>query len=40
MEWFPLGDMPAMIASGDIRAASTSAAVLLMGRAPVIEKRS
>ena len=33
MEWFPLGDMPAMIASGEIRAASTSAAVLMIGRA-------
>jgi 8-oxo-dGTP pyrophosphatase MutT (NUDIX family) len=31
MEWFPLGDMPAMIASGEIRAASTSAAVLMIG---------
>jgi 8-oxo-dGTP pyrophosphatase MutT (NUDIX family) len=30
MEWFPLGDMPAMIASG---AASTSAAVLMIGSA-------
>jgi 8-oxo-dGTP pyrophosphatase MutT (NUDIX family) len=33
MEWFPLGDMPAMIASGQIRAASTSAAVLMIGSA-------
>ena len=33
MEWFPLGDMPAMIASGEIRAASTSAAVLMIGSA-------
>ena len=33
MEWFPLGDMPAMIASGEIRAASTSAAVLVIGNA-------
>jgi 8-oxo-dGTP pyrophosphatase MutT (NUDIX family) len=32
MEWFPLGDMPAMIASGEIRAASTSA-VLMIGSA-------
>ena len=31
MEWFPLGDLPAMIASGEIRAASTSAAVLMIG---------
>jgi 8-oxo-dGTP pyrophosphatase MutT (NUDIX family) len=31
MEWFPLGDMPAMIAGGEIRAASTSAAVLMIG---------
>ena len=31
MEWFPLGDMRAMIASGEIRAASTSAAVLMIG---------
>jgi 8-oxo-dGTP pyrophosphatase MutT (NUDIX family) len=30
MEWFPLVDLPAMIASGEIRAASTSAAVLMM----------
>ena len=28
---FPLGDTPAMIASGEIRAASTSAAVLMIG---------
>jgi 8-oxo-dGTP pyrophosphatase MutT (NUDIX family) len=34
MEWFPLGDLPAMIASGEIRAASTSAAVLMIGSAP------
>ena len=33
MEWFPLGDLPAMIASGEIRAASTSAAVLMIGSA-------
>jgi 8-oxo-dGTP pyrophosphatase MutT (NUDIX family) len=33
MEWFPLGDVPAMIAGGEIRAASTSAAVLMLGRA-------
>jgi hypothetical protein len=33
MEWFALGDMPAMIAGGEIRAASTSAAVLMIGRA-------
>ena len=33
MEWFALGDLPAMIASGEIRAASTAAAVLMMGRA-------
>jgi 8-oxo-dGTP pyrophosphatase MutT (NUDIX family) len=33
MEWFPLGDTPAMIASGEIRAASTSAAVLMIGSA-------
>jgi 8-oxo-dGTP pyrophosphatase MutT (NUDIX family) len=33
MEWFALGDMPAMIASGEIRAASTSAAVLMIGSA-------
>ena len=33
MEWFPLGDMRAMIASGEIRAASTSAAVLMLGSA-------
>jgi 8-oxo-dGTP pyrophosphatase MutT (NUDIX family) len=33
MEWFALDDMPAMIASGEIRAASTSAAVLMIGRA-------
>jgi 8-oxo-dGTP pyrophosphatase MutT (NUDIX family) len=33
MEWFALGDLPAMIASGEIRAASTSAAVLMIGRA-------
>jgi 8-oxo-dGTP pyrophosphatase MutT (NUDIX family) len=32
MEWFALDDLPAMIASGDIRAASTSAAVLMIGR--------
>lgn len=32
MEWFPLGDLPAMIAGGEIRAASTAAAVLLIGR--------
>ena len=31
MEWFALADMPAMIASGEIRAASTSAAVLMIG---------
>jgi 8-oxo-dGTP pyrophosphatase MutT (NUDIX family) len=31
MEWFSPGDMPAMIASGEIRAASTSAAVLMIG---------
>jgi 8-oxo-dGTP pyrophosphatase MutT (NUDIX family) len=31
MEWFPLGDMRAMIANGEIRAASTSAAVLMIG---------
>ena len=30
MEWLALGDMPAMIASGEIRAASTSAAVLML----------
>jgi 8-oxo-dGTP pyrophosphatase MutT (NUDIX family) len=29
MAWFPLGDLPAMIAGGEIRAASTSAAVLM-----------
>jgi hypothetical protein len=29
--WFPLGDLPAMIAGGEIRAASTSAAVLMIG---------
>src|SRR6202167_4226306 len=34
MEWFTLGDMPAMIASGEIRAASTSAAVLMIGSVP------
>ena len=33
MESFPLGDMPSMIASGDIRAASTAAAVLMIGGA-------
>jgi 8-oxo-dGTP pyrophosphatase MutT (NUDIX family) len=33
MEWFPLRDMPAMIASAEIRAASTSAAVLMIGSA-------
>jgi hypothetical protein len=33
MEWFPLGDMRAMIASGEIRAASTSAAMLMLGSA-------
>jgi hypothetical protein len=33
MEWFALGDMPAMVASGEIRAASTSAALLMIGRA-------
>ena len=33
MEWFPLGDMPAMIAGGEIRAASTAAAVLMLGSA-------
>jgi 8-oxo-dGTP pyrophosphatase MutT (NUDIX family) len=33
MEWFPLGDMPAMIAGGEIRAASTAAAVLMIGNA-------
>jgi hypothetical protein len=33
MEWFPLGDLPAMIASGEIRAATTSAAVLMLGSA-------
>jgi hypothetical protein len=33
MEWFPLGDLPAMIASGEIRAASTAAAVLMIGHA-------
>ncbi len=32
MEWFPVDDMPAMIAAGEIRAASTSAAVLMIGR--------
>jgi 8-oxo-dGTP pyrophosphatase MutT (NUDIX family) len=30
MEWCPLGQMPAMIASGEIRAPSTSAAVLTL----------
>jgi 8-oxo-dGTP pyrophosphatase MutT (NUDIX family) len=33
MEWFPLDDLPAMIAGGEIRAASTSAAVLMIGSA-------
>jgi putative hydrolase of the HAD superfamily len=33
MEWFPLSDMTSMIASGEIRAASTSAAVLMIGNA-------
>ena len=32
MEWFPLAGLPAMIAAGEIRAASTAAAVLLIGR--------
>ena len=31
MEWFSLDDLPAMTASGEIRAASTSAAVLMIG---------
>jgi 8-oxo-dGTP pyrophosphatase MutT (NUDIX family) len=33
MEWIPLRDLPAMIADGEIRAATTSAAVLMMGSA-------
>ena len=33
MEWMPLSDMPALIAGGEIRAASTSAAVLMIGSA-------
>ena len=33
MEWFPLSDTAAMIAGGEIRAASTSAAVLMIGSA-------
>jgi hypothetical protein len=33
MEWFPLCDMSAMIASGEIRAATTSAPVLMIGNA-------
>jgi hypothetical protein len=33
MEWFPLRDPPAMIAGGEIRAATTSAAVLMIGSA-------
>jgi 8-oxo-dGTP pyrophosphatase MutT (NUDIX family) len=33
MEWFALADLPAMIASGEIRAASTAAAVLMIGAA-------
>jgi 8-oxo-dGTP pyrophosphatase MutT (NUDIX family) len=33
MEWIPLSDMPTMIASGEIRGASTSAAVLMIGAA-------
>ena len=33
MEWFPLGDMPAMIAGGEIRAASTSSGLLVLGSA-------
>jgi hypothetical protein len=33
MEWVPLGDVPGMIASGEIRAASTSAAVLMIAGA-------
>ena len=33
MEWFPLGDMPAMIARGEIRAASTSSGLLVLGSA-------
>lgn len=33
MGWMPLGDMPAMIDNGEIRAASTAAALLMIGRA-------
>lgn len=33
MEWFPLPDMTAMIAGGEIRAASTAAAVLMIAGA-------
>jgi hypothetical protein len=33
MEWVPLGDAREMIASGEIRAASTSAALLMIGSA-------
>ena len=33
MEWFPLRDLPAMIAGGEIRAATTAAALLMMGSA-------
>ena len=33
MQWFPPGDLPAMVASGEIRAASTAAAVLMIASA-------
>lgn len=34
MEWVPMGNVPAMIGNGEIRAASTSAALLMIGAQP------